>query len=171
MEIYLITPPTGEQFYTRDSIHPADCDFDICAVNSDNEHLVTVGEIRFKAAQLAEWLIAERGYSDARFYQCEFGRLSVSVRMALDDEFQKTLQYDQKIECGIVDISVARLFGDWSTWMSREMRELHVMAAKLAVSPDLLSQLQSSMAQQFVRDLQAQGEKLNTLLAAPKATQ
>jgi hypothetical protein len=170
MQFYKITPKDNSSFYAREPIAGDAIQCVEVPVSGDTEHLLTIDEIRQRASYLCDYLEDYRGYNSASFSSFEAYNHSVTVYLMLEDDFQKNILRENRCASGLTPISCERLFSDWSTWISREMRELHVMAAKVSTDSELLSQVQSAQAKQFVQDLMDKSADLKELLAAPKAS-
>jgi hypothetical protein len=170
MQFYKITPANATSFYAREPITGDDIQCVEVPVSGDTEHFLTIAEIRQQAIRFCNFLEKFRGYNSASFSYFDTYNYSTTVYLMLEDDFQKNIPREDRCESGLISISCERLFSDWSTWISREMRELHVMAAKVSTDPELLSQVQSAQAKQFVQDLMDKSVDLKKLLAAPRAS-
>ena len=129
-------------------------------------------DLKTAANAMANFLIEQRGYDQASFYQVSLTTADIRLELHLQDFFQDGLPYDQKVYSGYKIFAVAHddenpaasLWKLIETVPSREMREIHVLARQTSTTAAMAGKLKSAMAEQFVKDIQA--TRTTNLLAA-----
>ena len=120
-----------------------------------------MNDLKTAAEAMINFLLTERGYDEATFYQVVLSECSLTLNLLTKDYFQEDLSYDQKIRNGFQYFEVDHDDSDpiASIWVkiqavpTREMRELQVLARQTSTTAAMAGKLKSAMASQFVKDI------------------
>jgi hypothetical protein len=119
-------------------------------------------DLKTAATAMTNFLIEQRGYDDARFYQVSLNEHYLRLELNLEDYFQSGLPFGDKYRSGYEMFSVehddenpiASIWKLIEKVPSREMREIHVLARQTSTTAAMAGKLKSAMASQFVLDIQ-----------------
>lgn len=177
VETFYIAPETfsvlydsdeSEELHAGNTINSGNYTERLIPVTEETLHHLPIIEIRRLQRQFCDYLVANRGYDDARPGLIDiFSSGTIDIHVTLEDDFQSDVPRDQQSRHGYQSLTVRQLLNP-STWPSREIRELEVMLARTATSTDLQSKLRCEAAAQFAADLQDRHADLRNLL--PGAT-
>jgi hypothetical protein len=120
-----------------------------------------MNDLKTAAEAMTNFLITERGYDEASFYQVTLTEHILSLNLIIKDHFQEDLAYDQKFRSGFEYFEtapddpdpIASIWEKIQAVPTREMRELQVLARQTSTTAAMAGKLKSAMASQFVKDI------------------